>query len=263
MIDGFEKLFGYKCDILAKILYATMTKGKDQSKITFNTFVENLYGLVDTSNLDNATRCVFNLLDVKSKGQLDIFLLIQIINNMDRNTQFVQELLIMIREHKAKNVMVEDGIKRKITLNFSKYIRLIPKSCLIDEFQFVFWGTYVPKKAQAEIVIDALDHFLDSSFKDPSKKFMKGRNIIKSLRPPELKRRTDSRLRRDDETIDDHLFRLRLNQENPPPLEVSAPPYSPFEVVPNLDREKYEEMRVKFLAQKSRQNPKTDYMMTT
>jgi hypothetical protein len=88
MMDGFETLFGFRCDVMAKIMYATMTKEKDQSKITFDVFVENLYGLVDESKLDNATRCIFNLLDVRNKGQLDVFMLIQIINNSDRNTHF-------------------------------------------------------------------------------------------------------------------------------------------------------------------------------
>ena len=61
-------------------------------------------------------------------------MLIQMLNNMDRNTKLAQEILMMVREHKAKNVLVEDGIKRKISMNFSMFVRLIPKSCLIDEF---------------------------------------------------------------------------------------------------------------------------------
>ena len=239
MIDGFEGLFGFRCDVMAKILYATMTEEKDQSKITFDVFVENLYGLVDESKLDNATRCIFNLLDVRNQGHLDVFMLIQIINNSDRNTHFAQELLIMIREHKAKNVMVDEGIKRKISLNYSMFISLIPKSCLIDEFQFVFWGTYVPKKVSFDHIYDKLDRYLDSSFKDPRKKFMKGRStskFIKQLKSPEMKRRCDSRLRREDETEDDHLFRLRLNQDNPPPLEIDIPEVSPFEIIGDLDK---------------------------
>jgi len=32
-----------------------------------------------------------------------------------------------------KNVLLKDGYRRKITLNFATFNELIPKSCLIDE----------------------------------------------------------------------------------------------------------------------------------
>ena len=35
MTENFEKLFGYKCDILAKIMYIQMSGKKDHSKIDF------------------------------------------------------------------------------------------------------------------------------------------------------------------------------------------------------------------------------------
>lgn len=84
--------------------------------------------------MDNANRCIFNILDVKKKGHLDIFTLIQILNNIDRDTKFAQELLVLIREYKQKNILLQDGIRRQITLNFGEFNRLIPKSCLVDEF---------------------------------------------------------------------------------------------------------------------------------
>ena len=53
--------------------------------------------------------------------------------NLERNTNFAQELLILIREYKMKNVLLKDGYRRKIALNFATFNELIPKSCLIDE----------------------------------------------------------------------------------------------------------------------------------
>jgi len=41
----------------------------------------------------------------------------QILNNVDRDTLFAQELLVLIREHKKKNVMTATGAKREVALN--------------------------------------------------------------------------------------------------------------------------------------------------
>ena len=60
---------------------------------------------------------IFSLLDFKNKGELDIIVLIQILNNIDRNTLFAQELLVLIREHKRKNVMAAGGGRRELQMN--------------------------------------------------------------------------------------------------------------------------------------------------
>ena len=73
-------------------------------------------------------------------------MLVQIFNNLDKDTLLAQEILILIREYKSKNILLQAGYRRQITLNFSTFNLLIPKSCLIDELQYVFFGAYAPKK---------------------------------------------------------------------------------------------------------------------
>jgi hypothetical protein len=59
--------------------------------------------------------------------------LMQMFKNLDRNTLFAQEILVLIREHKLKNVLVSEGFTRKMSLNFNMFNHLVPNSCFIDE----------------------------------------------------------------------------------------------------------------------------------
>jgi hypothetical protein len=59
--------------------------------------------------------------------------LIQIINNANRETRFAQEIITLVREYKSKNVLMSAGFSRQITLNFATFNELIPCSCLVDE----------------------------------------------------------------------------------------------------------------------------------
>ena len=75
----------------------------------------------------------------------------QLINGLDLNTYFAQEILILIREYKEKNVLMTAGYSRQITMNFAKFNDLIPNSCLIDEIQYTMFKEYVPKLRKAII----------------------------------------------------------------------------------------------------------------
>ena len=67
--------------------------------------------------------------------------LISMFNNVDRDSNFAQELLIFIREYKLKNVLLISGYARQITLNFPTFNDLLQTyssntnhhSYLIDE----------------------------------------------------------------------------------------------------------------------------------
>jgi len=74
IIDNFEKLFGYKNDVFAKMLYINMSKIKNYSKINFVSFIKIFDGLFDEiKKIRN--RCIFNLYDIKKSGELDIMVL--------------------------------------------------------------------------------------------------------------------------------------------------------------------------------------------
>lgn len=145
--ENFEKLFSYKCDILARILYIKLSKRKDCAKIRFVMFAESVAGLLDEVK-DRRNRTMFNLMEFNGDGELDIMILMQLLNNVSRNTLFGQEILKLVREYKNKNVLMKGGFSRQITLNFNTFNQLIPYSSLIDEFQFKLFGVYVPEKRE-------------------------------------------------------------------------------------------------------------------
>ena len=64
IIDNFEKLFGYKNDVFAKMLYISMSNKKNYSRINFMKFINIFEGLFDEiKKIRN--RCVFDIYDIK------------------------------------------------------------------------------------------------------------------------------------------------------------------------------------------------------
>lgn len=98
---------------------------------------------------DRRNRCVFNLLEFNGDGDLDIMILMQLFNNLPRESMFGQEMLKMVREYKNKNILMKGGFRRQIELNYNCFNELIPYSSIIDEFQYKIFGTYVPEKSTA------------------------------------------------------------------------------------------------------------------
>mmetsp|Transcript_2823 Transcript_2823/g.4400 ORF Transcript_2823/g.4400 Transcript_2823/m.4400 type:complete len:144 (-) Transcript_2823:279-710(-) len=133
IVENWDRLFKYKCDILARVLYIKMSKKKDFSKINFIQFTHTVMDILDEIK-DRRNRTIFNFLEFNGDGELDIMILMQLFNNVKRNTMFGQEILKMVREYKTRNVLMKEGFSRQVTLNFATFNRLIPYSSLVDEF---------------------------------------------------------------------------------------------------------------------------------
>ena len=108
-------------------------------------------GLLDESK-DKRNRTVFNLIEFNGDGELDIMILMQLFNNIPRETLFGQEILKMVREYKNKNVLLKGGFSRQILLNFATFNSLVPYSSLIDELQYRIFGIYYPVKREQQIL---------------------------------------------------------------------------------------------------------------
>jgi hypothetical protein len=81
------------------------------SQIDFVTFAKTFDGLMDeVQKVRNRT--IFNILDIRKKGQIEILVLMQLLNGLDLNTHFAQEILILVREYKDKNVLLTAGFSR-------------------------------------------------------------------------------------------------------------------------------------------------------
>lgn len=85
--ENFSMLFGYPCDILARIMYIKMANRKRCSRINFLQFADAMMDLIDEIK-DRRNRAVFNLMEFNGDGELDIMILMQLFNNIPRETIF-------------------------------------------------------------------------------------------------------------------------------------------------------------------------------
>ena len=80
-------LGGHRCDTFSKLLYVKMSGGSDHAKVHLPQFISAFEGLMDPQ-LKIRQKCIFNLLDVRKTGQLDIFFLLCLFKKLDRETMF-------------------------------------------------------------------------------------------------------------------------------------------------------------------------------
>ena len=69
------------------MLYIRMAKGLDHAKIDFMKFIRVFDGFLDDAP-KRRNQAVFNLYDVKNEGHINIMVLMQLFNNVERNTYF-------------------------------------------------------------------------------------------------------------------------------------------------------------------------------
>lgn len=108
-----------------------MSNNKDQARINFYQFISQFSDLLKDYPLDAPNKCIFKLFDVKKQGTLTIVLLMQILNNLSRQTYLAQEILLLTKEYKNKNILIRGGHRRQVTLNYGFFAEIIPWSCLV------------------------------------------------------------------------------------------------------------------------------------
>ena len=141
-------MFGEGCDILADLLYQKLANKKSYAKINFYQFASVLIDFIDESR-DRRNRAAFALYESNNGGEISVITLANLVQRSDPETAFGKEVLKIVAEHKYKNIMMKEGFSRKIPLNFPTFNSLVPYSCLIDEFQYRIFGTYIPSKKES------------------------------------------------------------------------------------------------------------------
>ena len=67
IMQGFESVFGVKCDIFAKILYINLSKMCDYVRLSFKDFVDGIQPLREISS-SSKSRFAFDFLDIDKDG---------------------------------------------------------------------------------------------------------------------------------------------------------------------------------------------------
>lgn len=155
--------------------------------------------------------------------------LIQIINNANRETRFAQEIITLVREYKSKNVLMSAGFSRQITLNFATFNELIPCSCLVDELQYTLFGYYLPAKKMS-VVREKLSNKLLKFMTNHSRIYDDSDEDIKTIRKEPIRKTMINQFEETEEERRDMLtdFEKRLK------LDPVDEPDSPFMVIEGL-----------------------------
>lgn len=104
ILNGFEAVFGEKCEIFAKILYIHLSKGKDQKKLDFVEFSKAVLTL-DEINFVKRNRLVFDIFDTDKDGKIDIISMLQMIKYLPDKCLLRYEYLLLIDEHKTRSIL--------------------------------------------------------------------------------------------------------------------------------------------------------------
>lgn len=67
IIDNLQKLFGYKCDVFAKMLYTRMANRMDHAKIDFIRYIKCFNGFTDEVS-KKRNEAIFKFYDIKNQG---------------------------------------------------------------------------------------------------------------------------------------------------------------------------------------------------
>lgn len=71
------------------------------------------------------------------------------LKNLPKNSLIALEIYKLMKEYKDKTILMRDGFRAQIQLNFFVYNKIIPASCLIREFLYRFFElTGNPKESQ-------------------------------------------------------------------------------------------------------------------
>ena len=129
ILNGFESVFGVKCDIFAKIFYIHVSKMQDYAKLDFMDFLGAVLPL-NEANLVKRNRHVFDMLDTDKDGQMDIISMLQIYKYLPENCLLRYEILLLLDEYKNKNIINKQFGTGRNPLDFNRFNKLVPQSCI-------------------------------------------------------------------------------------------------------------------------------------
>ena len=138
---------GVGCDepYFGKMIYLWMAKGFDKAKITLSTFIEKLLPFKGDNKQEQLRTC-FDILDIDQDKQLSILNLLHLSKNLKPRTLLSREVIMIIDEYLAKNLMNSSKRVDRIEVNFESYHKIVISSCIRNEIRRKFWGLPEPQE---------------------------------------------------------------------------------------------------------------------
>ena len=143
-MKNIKHVIGVDEPYFGKCLYLWMAQGYDRVKITLVEFIDFLVPFKGEDKQHLLFLC-FEILDIDKDQKLNILNLLHLSKNLKPHTILSQEVITIMDEYLAKNVINSSKRTYRIDIDFEGYRKLVTSSCLQSEIRRKFWGLDLPK----------------------------------------------------------------------------------------------------------------------
>ena len=151
-----------------KMLYLWMSNGYDRAKITICEFIEFLIPFRGEDKAKQLRHC-YEIFDIDHDGTLNILNLLHVNKYIKPRTLLAREVIIMIDEYLAKNILNNNKRLNRVEIEFENFHKLLISSCIRDEIRRKFWSIneeYGPNEPHSMCTVmegEQLHHFYTES----------------------------------------------------------------------------------------------------
>ena len=129
--DGFKTIFGAKCDVISKLIYMRGSYNLDQCRLSINDLYR-IFSQFINEMPDKRIKAVFDFLDMKGKGQLNIVTLIQIYVKLPERCLLKFEILHLLKEYKRQISHGNPLAADYVSINYILFKRILPNPSLLS-----------------------------------------------------------------------------------------------------------------------------------
>ena len=137
-VRNIGRVIGVDEPYFGKCLYLWFSGGYDRIKITLPEFI-NKFKPFMKEDKQYMLRLCFEILDIDKDNLLNILELLHLNKNLKPHTLLSREIIIIMDEYLAKNLMNSNKNINRININFDGYHKLVTSSCLQSEIRRKFW----------------------------------------------------------------------------------------------------------------------------
>lgn len=136
MLGEDEPYFG-------KMLYLWMSNGFDRTKISIVDFIEFMLPFRGDDKVKQFRLC-FDILDIDHDRILNILNLLHLHKYLRPRTLLAREVINLIDEYLAKNILNNSKRLHRIELDFENFNKVLNFSVIRDEIRSKFWDIIEP-----------------------------------------------------------------------------------------------------------------------
>ena len=157
--DGFQTVFGVRCDVISKLIYMRGSHNLDQCRLSISDFYRVFSQFVNDIP-DKRVKAVFDFLDLQGNGYLNIVTLIQIYVKLPDRCLLKFEMLHLLKEYKRQISHGNPLAADYVSINYILFKRILPSPSLLPAIQYWLFGYTLPVKSDESHLQEPLNPFL-------------------------------------------------------------------------------------------------------